>query len=216
MDKVKRQSNRIAKGDWICVWCKNVFRTRREMHNHKKEKHPEYCDVRWRKGLTKDTCESLRLAGIKTHNNYLNGMKPSFLGKHHTEETKKRISIGQKKAHAEGRTNSWIGRRKKSYAEQSWYNIFVNELGNGSFENNYFVKECHYWLDFAWPKKKLYFEVDGKTHFTNEGIEKDKIRTERLANAGWKLIGRCKWSDYQKLSFEEKEKFVHQIISKVI
>lgn len=148
----------------------------------------------------------------KKNPNYKPG---SFLEKHHTEETKRKISLSQKQAHIEGRTSSWIGRRKRSYAEQSWFNIFSKEFGEENFKNNFFVNECHYWLDFAWPEKKIYFEVDGKIHFTNEGIEKDKIRTERLANAGWKLIGRCNWSEYQKLSFEEKEKFVESIVSQI-
>lgn len=207
-NKILPKRGKKAFNNWKCIWCDNIFRTRREMRNHKKEKHPEKCKHGgWSKGLKKSTSVLLK--------NFGNNGSKSFLGKHHTEETKKRISIGQKKAHAEGRTNSWIGRRKRSYAEQSWYNIFLNELGNGLFENNYFVKECHYWLDFAWPEKKIYFEVDGKTHFTNEGIKKDKIRTERLANAGWKLIGRCNWSEYQKLSFEEKESFVQSILSQI-
>lgn len=144
-----------------------------------------------------------------------NRVPGTWKGRHHTEEQRKRIAASQRKAHAEGRNSSWIGRRKLSYAEQSWFNILTNELGEKTFENNYYVGECHYWLDFAWPEKKIYFEVDGVTHYTEEGKKHDAIRTERLNELGWRLIGRCNWSEYQKMSFEGKRSFVQDIIQKI-
>lgn len=126
-----------------------------------------------------------------------------------TDEEKRKISESMKRAHAEGRASSWIGRRKLSYAEQSWYNIFTKDLGEGSFKNNFFVKP--YWLDFAWPDKKIYFEVDGRTHYTKEGLEHDRKRTDLLKEQGWMLIGRCNWSSYKKLSDNDKQKYVQNI-----
>ena len=64
--------------------------------------------------------------------------------------------------------------------------------------------------------KKIYFEVDGRTHFTESGILHDKERTEFLLNEGWTCIGRCNWSQYQKLSREDKEKYVQEIEKKII
>ena len=132
----------------------------------------------------------------------------------HTDESKKRISEGMKKAHAEGRACEWIGRRVRSYAEQSWYNIFTRDFGEGTFENNFHVKK--YFLDFAWPEKRIYFEVDGRTHYTEKGIKYDEKRTEFLRNEGWKLVGRCNWSEYQKLSFKDKEVYVKNIENSIL
>ena len=146
-----------------------------------------------------------------------NRKEGSFKGHKRSDEEKRKISEGQKLAHKEGRNSPWIGRRKRSYAEQSWYNIFTEKLGKGSFENNYVVPKENscYFLDFAWPTKKLYFEVDGETHYTQDGLEHDKLRTAFLEKEGWKLVGRCRWSEYQKLSFEEKEVFVNSIIKQL-
>lgn len=202
--------------DWKCCHCDFIARTRDKLRQHNKINHPQFANKGWAKCLTKDTCKSISNAVNKLHQRYETGdLINPFKGKYHSDEVKQKISESMRKAHFEGRASTWIGRRKKSYAEQSWFNIFEKEFGINGFRNNYYP-HCHgYWLDFAWPEKKIYFEVDGETHFTNEGIEKDKIRTERLAEAGWKLIGRCNWSEYQKLSFEEKEKFVKSILSQL-
>jgi very-short-patch-repair endonuclease len=137
----------------------------------------------------------------------------SYLGRKRTEEEKRKISEGQKLAHKEGRNCSWIGRRKRSFAEQYWFDLFTKELGENSFENNFPVKaeKSAYFLDFAWPEKKLYFEVDGETHFTEEGKKHDSIRTEFLQKNGWVLIGRCRWSEYQKLTKDQKIKYFQEI-----
>lgn len=203
-------------GTWKCPHCSFIGRTRRILSKHKHEEHPNFCKIGWAKGLTKETSESLRKVSTTFKQHLKDGTITLYwLGKHHSEESKHKISEGQKLAHKEGRNSSWIGRRKLSYAEQSWFNIFLNEFGEQNFINNFYVKDCNYWLDFAWPKKKIYFEVDGKSHFTKEGIEHDKIRTEKLSKVGWTLIGRCNWSEYQKLSIEDKEAFVKEIVSKI-
>lgn len=159
-------------------------------------------------------------SGYKAHINYCkanpNRLKGSFFGKHHSKSSIEKISNSQRLAHKEGRNSSWIGRRKRSYAEQSWFNVFSSELGVDTFKNNYYVEGCHYWLDFAWPEKMFYFEVDGKSHYTKNGIKHDLKRTEILAKAGWILIGRCNWSEYQKLSFEDKQAYVRSIVQKVL
>lgn len=167
-----------------------------------KQKFECYCKFCGKKFITTK-------AGLTNHENVFCDKNPNKVGYKVSDETKKKISEGMKKAHSEGRANEWHGRRERSYAEQSWYNIFTNDLGKGTFINNYFVKK--YWLDFAWPEKKIYFEVDGRTHFTDEGRQHDEERTEFLKKEGWTLIGRCCWSDYQKLSKDERQKYVKHI-----
>lgn len=69
--------------------------------------------------------------------------------------------------------------------------------------------------DYAWPEKKIYIEVDGEQHYTEAGLEHDRIRTEILMNEGWKLLKRIRWSEYQKLSKLEKEKEVYRLLQSI-
>ena len=46
----------------------------------------------------------------------------------------------------------------------------------------------NYIVDFYCPKKKLIIELDGSQHYTTEGIEYDKIRTELLNSYNLKVI----------------------------
>jgi len=66
-------------------------------------------------------------------------------------------------------------------------------------------------LDYAWPKTKTYIEVDGEQHYTIEGLKHDKERTEILENLGWKCLKKIRWSEYQKLNFEERKQFLENI-----
>jgi hypothetical protein len=46
----------------------------------------------------------------------------------------------------------------------------------------------NYKLDFAWPEKKLGLEVDGNSHRTTKGQERDRKKTEKLSELGWKVL----------------------------
>jgi very-short-patch-repair endonuclease len=46
-------------------------------------------------------------------------------------------------------------------------------------------------LDFAWIGAKVAVEVDGESHRTPDGIEKDRKRTAWLESKGW-IVVRCK------------------------
>jgi very-short-patch-repair endonuclease len=214
----ERDLNRVVHSLFTCKICKTEFISKHELYEHKKKVHTVYTN-----GGQKEKYElTCKYCGIVKYTNRSimtrhelccdkNPNKIPYKGHNNTKEIRKRISLGMKKAHKEGRASSWIGRRKLSYAEQSWFNIFTNE--KIKFENNYYVKP--YWLDFAWPDKKLYFEVDGKTHFTDNGKLHDEKRTKFLQEQGWILIGRCNWSEYQSFSVENKEKYIKEIINKI-
>ena len=204
---------------FTCKICKTTFTSKHELYEHKKLVHLVY-DNGGKQPKFYLTCKYcgiikyINKAAMTRHEMYCdeNPNKLQCKGHKNTEAICKRISIAMKKAHREGRASSWIGRRKRSYAEQSWFNIFTNE--GIEFENNYHVHP--YWLDFAWPDKKLYFEVDGKTHYTTEGRLHDEERTRILREQGWTLLGRCNWSEYQRLSKESKRTYVEVIISKLL
>ena len=46
----------------------------------------------------------------------------------------------------------------------------------------------HYIVDFLCHSKKLVIEIDGSQHFTDEGLEYDRIRTEILKNLGLHVV----------------------------
>lgn len=204
--------------EWKCEYCGEVFTSREKCYVHKRGAHNITKGAQPKRECFCNFCKRSfnRLAPKRLHEKYCdnNPNKVKCVSHKLSEETKAKISAGMKKAHKEGRANEWQGRRGRSYAEQSWYNIFSNDLGEKTFVNNLFVKK--YWLDFAWPDKKIYFEVDGRTHFTEEGIQHDIERTEFLKKEGWTLIGRCNWSEYQKLSRSEREMYVQLIEQKIL
>jgi len=70
-----------------------------------------------------------------------------------------------------------------------------------------------YQLDFAFINKKINLEIDGEQHYTDlKIIESNKNRNLFLENNGWKTI-RIRWSDYQKLNREQKEKKISKLIN---
>ena len=124
-------------------------------------------------------------------------------------ETRRKLSIARRKHIANGTGSSrWVNPHiHRSYAEQYFYDILSNELGTSvNWKNNYRV--CGYLLDFANLSNKVYFEVDGETHYTADGIAYDAKRTAELADNGWFLIGRIRWKLYRKMNDEERKKIV--------
>ena len=100
---------------------------------------------------------------------------------------------------------------KRSYPEKYFEEVFKDL---DSLKKEYFVSG--YWLDFAIPEKMIYVEIDGEQHFSDKRIvEHDKKRTEKLDALGWKCLRRVRWSTYQKLSQDEKEKYCKELINEL-
>jgi len=139
------------------------------------------------------------------------GKPGTWSGKTHTEEQKRKISESMKRHFLEsGATSIWHTQleKRKSYAEQYFETIFVDA------KRNYHVDR--YFLDFAWPDKKIYIEVDGEQHYTDSKvIEHDIERTKRLEECGWNLLKRIRWSHFQSLNDEEKETYISEILTKI-
>lgn len=126
-----------------------------------------------------------------------------YIGHKVSEETRKKISEGMKKAHYEGRHNGWANTRKNkngmSYPELWFSSVIENEIKDQNFEYN--LPVGHYKLDFAWPKKMRYIEIDGSQH--SDTKEYDSLRDEWLKNKGWYCL-RLSWS----LISQNKESFI--------
>jgi len=125
----------------------------------------------------------------------------------HTIETRKKISEIRKKYLKENpdKVPYLLNHsRKESYPEKYFTEVFQNE----EIE---VVKSFHiglYELDFCIPDKKIDIEIDGSQHYCDEKIvESDKRRNKFLEDDGWDVI-RINWSEYQKLNFDEKNKYI--------
>lgn len=187
--RCKENPNRIESGN-----AENLKKYQNQLRNG--ERH------QWSKGLTKETDIRLQKISIAVCNAFAkkkaNGEICST-GKAKTEEKeqlrKQRISNGMKKAHNEGRANNWQDSGIKngikiSYPEQFMINVIENEFNDKNYIFQYRVNK--YSLDFAWPLKRVYIEIDGSQHENNK--EYDNIRDTKLKSLGWTVL-RVKWID---------------------
>lgn len=215
------------KQDYICKYCNKICKNANSLRNHERlcklnpnkddrclkilyeNREKGKCKPRkghkaWNKGLTKNN--DLRVAKYTQtrHEHYLNGTLSESAYKHYqTIETRKQISIVQKENYKNISRYTTVREKRKSYAEQYFNEIFTDA------EKQYHVDR--YFLDYAWADIKVYIEVDGEQHYTKEGILHDKIRTENLIKLGWRLLKRIRWSDWQKLSIEDRENEIYRL-----
>lgn len=160
----------------------------------------------WNKGLTKETDERVKQYG-ETYTKNNSGENSVWFGRKHSEESKAKISATQKENYCGVSRYVTVREQRQSFAEDYFDEIFTSA-----------VKQYHvgrFFLDYAWPKSKIYIEVDGEQHYTEEGLKHDKERTEVLLNEGWKLLKRIRWSEYQKLSKLEKENEVYRLLQTI-
>ena len=139
----------------------------------------------------------------------------------HTEEAKLKIGLANKgkKIPTEIREKIRETQRKNYSGKSRWYTQIQHRL---SYAEQYFIPlfetaKLHYhvdryFLDFAWPEKKVYIEVDGEQHRKDPNIvEHDKERTYRLRSLGWNLIERIYWPEFVRLSLSQREEYVKNI-----
>ncbi|MGA2296111.1 MAG: endonuclease domain-containing protein [FCB group bacterium] len=67
-----------------------------------------------------------------------------------------------------------------------WYYLKKNKLENRKFRRQHSVG--NYLLDFYCPSEKLAIELDGSGHYTDSGLEKDKIRNNYLNKLNIKVL----------------------------
>lgn len=198
---------------WICKYCLIDCKSRRRLAKHYLEcnaKHRLPVDSLGRTyypGERRKTMTNLR-------QRILDG---TLIRKPCSEETRRKLSEIRKKQITEGRGSStWVNPHiHRSYAEQYFYDILVKELDSTVvWRNNH--RACGYLLDFANLTTKVYFEVDGESHYTLEGMDYDAKRTEELADNGWFLIGRIRWKYYKKMKPEEQRRIVQQYLTEFV
>lgn len=199
---------------WKCSICSNNFLSRRRLQQHRKEEHKNEIKGNFYgyHPIVNKPCQYCgkvcsRECDLTRHEKFCqeNPNKQIWQGHKTSDETKKKLSEAAIK-NLQGTNCNWLN-KPKSYAEEYFDKIFITA------EKQYRVNK--YALDYAWPEKKVYIEVDGEQHYTEAGLEHDRIRTENLMNEGWKLLKRIRWSEYQKLSKLEKEKEVYRLLQTI-
>ena len=140
-------------------------------------------------------------------------MRIASSNRKHSQETKNKISNIRKKYLDENpdKIPYLLNHSSKiSYPEKYFIECF-KELNNIEFQ----YRVGRYVLDFANVDKKVYFEVDGETHYTNlKTIEIDSRRTKFLRDKGWSEY-RVRWKEFKKLDESDRKNFVKEIINKL-
>lgn len=202
----------------ICPFCERVFTT-----NSGCGIHIIYClqnpdriisgkkgSIPWNKGLTKETDERVAMRAIKDSNS-----KRGKPGHKHSQETKLKISERRKEYlnnHPDKIPFKLNHSSKESYPEKyfrKWLKK-INLLDKQEFQVS------RYTLDFAWPDRKIYLEIDGNQHKLDWMVEHDRVRTEFLSELGWCCVQRVDWEQYQKLNKREKHNYLMDLKNKLL
>lgn len=113
-------------------------------------------------------------------------IKPSFLGKQHTVETKEKIRKSRIEVLSDGIVHPGFDKSRLTYIER-W---FINEiiLKNNLHCKYDIINEMRiypYFLDFAFSDIKLDVELDGDYHNTDDRKKRDDKRADYLSKLGW-------------------------------
>lgn len=181
-----------------CVQCgkeTTVILTENAFLKQRYSRRCESCKpVVWNKGKTKLTNASLKKKGETYHNRCLEGkIIPSQLGKPLSEQHKKKVSEGMKRAHKEGRAwNIGMSRwnSEMSYPQKFFTMVIANQFEDKNYKHQYPVGK--YSLDFAWVDKKKCIQIDGQQHLKEDAIQHDRIRDQYLVAQDWDIL-RISW-----------------------
>lgn len=186
---------------WQCKYCDNkcIFESRRKLEKHIKENHQNIKQV-------KNTyiCQYCNneiyntISGFKNHENLCPknpNRKLPDLSKCKTEEFRRRASERMKERHRLGLAATFQNRKNMphSYPENWLIDVLKNNFNQ--IENIDYETErpfYRFFLDFAWPEKRLCIEIDSELHRYEKQQNNDKEKDRLLKEDGWKEL-RLKW-----------------------
>lgn len=217
-----QQKHRNKVYDWKCVWCEKHFTTRRELYNHKHFEHIDKCKLGWNKGQTKETNKSILQGSITYLKNLeLGKVKPNWLGKHHSLETRDKMSKIKTELYKNGllptkridvKYYSISNLEGKSFKVQGTWELHVAEKLNSLgilWNRNKYIKykkddgSIHRYIpDFYLPLENSYVEVKG--FYGN--LDKEKMKLV-LSQNEIKLyfIGKDNYSNFLQNKIELKD-----------
>ena len=144
-----------------------------------------------------------------------NRVNDGHYGRHLTDEQKQKISESRKKylnEHPEKVPFKLNHSSKESYPEKYFREWLQKE--NIFSEKEYPVER--YSLDFAWPEKGIYLEVDGGQHALSWMKDHDKERTDFLTEKGWVCIARVFWPHFCSFNDDEKIMFLKNLKNTIL
>lgn len=203
-------------GGWKCDQCGEIFRTRKLFYTHRKEVHVENgrrnISVTYGDYACKFCGKNMHTTstGIRLHEMRCLKNPERVLHDYSNQKTpeyRQKCSERQKLRHKLGLAKGFPNRShmKHSYSELWVIGLLKNEYNME--ENVHYRTEMpfhQFFLDFAWPDKRLCIEVDGNQHLMPERKAKDEMKDEMLRNEGWKIL-RIKWGFITTHKQETKE-----------
>lgn len=203
------KKSRPSLNKWECKYCHQSFDTRKLLFSHYKiceEKLKLPVDCRGRVINYEAIQKGNQTKAVRSSLGLYKSRKVSKC-------TREKLSTARKQYLLSHRVKyNWNGySRKLSYAEQYFYDIVSKQCAGVNWKNN--LRVSYYRLDFANLDTKVYFEVDGEQHYDEYGLYHDSQRTARLEALGWKLIGRVRWKYFTRLTDDEKDKYVNEILN---
>lgn len=167
---------------WLCCWCNQHFRTKRLLQEHKHNDHPDTCssDHAWNKGLTKETCERVKLNAEHVSI----AMRESAACKYDhaaiwTEERRKEQSERKKKLyseHPEKHPNRKLAgnRGKMTYPEQLVNDWLTEHTIKFLHNYQYITDKFNRYVDFYLVEQNIFIEVDGEYWHQDKTLDEAK------------------------------------------
>lgn len=197
------------KYNWVCPVCDEVYETRSKLYLHKHEQH--YKGVHANKAIIAKLRGDEFIVSDETRKK----ISESSTGRKHTEESKKKISEARKKylnEHPDKVPFKLNHSSKESYPEK-YFREWLQKEGIFS-EREYQVNR--YTLDFAWPEKGFYLEIDGSQHALDWMKEHDIERTNFLTEKGWVCIARIFWPHFCSFNNDERVLFLKNLKNAIL
>ena len=192
---------------WECSVCHLIFNTKRELKEHNKSH--SLSSFKIKENRVCKFCSLQRFTtkeGMTLHEKYCLSNPNKCIPPSHAvpEDVRKRISETQKENY-KGRPRFNIDRSQEPYSEKYFREWLEKE--NIEYKKNFHVDR--FFLDFAFPDKKLYFEVNGEQHYRKmyngkDHQDHDKERAVILESLGWVCIATVRWSEFRSLQANER------------
>lgn len=202
-------------GGWECSVCHLILNTKRELKEHRKSHSRSSFKIKENRvcqfcGLHRFTTKE----GMTYHEKYCTSNPDRCIPHSHqvSEDVRNRISATQKENY-KGRSVFNIDRSQEPYSEK-YFREWLDKEGI-DYRKNYHVDR--FFLDFAFPDKKIYFEVNGEQHYRKmyngrDYQERDKERELILLTHDWKCIASIRWAEFKSLKECDREKYLNDLL----
>ena len=200
--------------EWKCPYCPAILESRRKFQRHVHDNHAV-------NGTHEYTCKYCGTVIKTTHRGIVNHelrcnhnpgkiqCKQGSRAFTQTPEFRAQCSERMKNRHKLGIAPTFQSRTKvkHSYPEMWVIGLLYNKYGwTENIEYKTELPFHQYFLDFAWPDKRLCIEIDGELHRYEDRQKTDAKKDALLCSEGWRVL-RVKWGYILK----NKDAFVKMV-----